>query len=360
MLVITYSLVDMFDTLGTLYGASAEAGMLDENGDPEKVGQCMLCDSIGTVAGACLGTSTVTTFVESASGVEAGGRTGLTALVCGLMFLACMFIAPIAAIIPAAATSAALIYVGVLMLQGLSKVDFNDITLAGIREMQTMEPFGLQNPQPVLMMKRVAVTDLVYLSGGKHLKFKLRPHDYKFGGSEVSAIWFSVPSDLKLSEGNICDVVFTADINEYMGQCTPQVTIKALRLSDIESEDTAEGEVTYRRLVDPADRSDVSRSDVPTLAGFRDVYKFLKRDVLESSKHMAIAATCRALEQEDIHVSYCSFKVILDVLADEGLISRTYSDGGKVAEVSILPVGKKVNLDQSPILQMIRGNHRQV
>jgi single-stranded-DNA-specific exonuclease len=240
------------------------------------------------------------------------------------------------------------------------KVDFSDVTLQGIREMQTMEPFGLQNLQPVLMMKRVAVTDLVYLSGGKHLKFKLRPHDNRFSSAEVGAIWFSVPSDLKLSEGNICDVVFTADINEYMGQCTPQVTIKALRLSDVESEDTAEGEKTYRRLKDPADRSDVSRSDVPTLAGFRDVYKFLKRDVLESSKHMAITATCRALEQENIHVSYCSFKIILDVLADEGLISCTYSDGGKIAEVGILPVGKKVNLDQSPILQMIRGNHRQI
>lgn len=239
------------------------------------------------------------------------------------------------------------------------KVDFSDITMKGIEEMQTLEPFGLQNPQPVLMMKRVAVTDLVALSGGKHYKFKLRPHDRKYsGGSEINAIWFSVPSDVKLSEGNICDVVFTADINEYMGQRSPQVTIKALRLSDIENEDTAESERTYRRLMDPNDRSAVSRSDVPTVADFRNVYKFLKRDVLESSKHMAIAATCRYLEQEEIHVSYCQFKIILDVLKNEGLIGCTYSDGGKVAEVSILPVGKKVNLDKSPILTMIRGNHQ--
>ena len=83
---------------------------------------------MGTVAGACTGTSTVTTFVESASGVEAGGRTGLTALTTGIIFLACMFIAPVAAIIPAAATSAALIYVGVLMLSGLQKIDFGDKT----------------------------------------------------------------------------------------------------------------------------------------------------------------------------------------------------------------------------------------
>ena len=84
-------------------------------------------DAVGTVAGACCGTSTVTTFVESASGVEAGGRTGLTALTTGVLFLACIFIAPIAAVIPAAATSAALIYVGVLMLMGLKNVDFDDM-----------------------------------------------------------------------------------------------------------------------------------------------------------------------------------------------------------------------------------------
>jgi AGZA family xanthine/uracil permease-like MFS transporter len=92
--------------------------------------EALLSDAIGTVAGACTGTSTVTTFVESASGVEAGGRTGLTALVTGFIFLACMFIAPIAAIIPPAATSAALIYVGVLMLQGLKNVDFDDLDQA--------------------------------------------------------------------------------------------------------------------------------------------------------------------------------------------------------------------------------------
>ena len=86
-----------------------------------------MSDAIGTVAGAVTGPSTVTTFVESAAGVEAGGRTGLTALVTGVLFLACIFIAPVAAIIPPAATSAALIYVGVLMLQGLKNVQFDDM-----------------------------------------------------------------------------------------------------------------------------------------------------------------------------------------------------------------------------------------
>jgi len=126
-LTITFCIIDMFDTIGTLVGTASRAGMVDEDGNMPNMKEALLSDAIGTITGACTGTSTVTTFVESASGVEAGGRTGLTTLVCGLLFLACMFIAPIAAIIPAAATSAALIYVGVLMLQGLQKVDFNDM-----------------------------------------------------------------------------------------------------------------------------------------------------------------------------------------------------------------------------------------
>ena len=126
-LTITFCIIDMFDTIGTLVGTASRAGMVDENGNMPNMKEALLSDAIGTIAGAVSGTSTVTTFVESASGVEAGGRTGLTALVTGLMFLACIFIAPIAAIIPAAATSAALIYVGILMLQGLKNVNFEDM-----------------------------------------------------------------------------------------------------------------------------------------------------------------------------------------------------------------------------------------
>ena len=126
-LIVTFCVIDMFDTIGTLVGTASRAGMVDEEGNMPNMKEALLSDAIGTIVGSCTGTSTVTTFVESASGVEAGGRTGLTALVTGVLFLACMFIAPIAAIIPAAATSAALIYVGVLMLQGLQKVDFNDM-----------------------------------------------------------------------------------------------------------------------------------------------------------------------------------------------------------------------------------------
>ncbi|MCX4308060.1 MAG: NCS2 family permease [Acetatifactor sp.] len=127
-LIVTFCIIDMFDTIGTLVGTASRAGMLDKNGKMPQMKEALLADAVGTVVGSATGTSTVTTFIESASGVEAGGRTGLTALTTGIVFLACMFLAPIAAIIPAAATSSALIYVGVLMVTGLKNVDFNDIT----------------------------------------------------------------------------------------------------------------------------------------------------------------------------------------------------------------------------------------
>ncbi len=130
MLIVTFCLVDMFDTIGTLYGAASEADMLDKNGDPIDIDKSMACDSIATVSGAVCGTSTVTTFVECASGVAAGGRTGLTSLVTSLCFILCLFLSPVASIIPAAATAPALIFVGVLMLKNFSKVDMEDMRSA--------------------------------------------------------------------------------------------------------------------------------------------------------------------------------------------------------------------------------------
>ena len=127
-LVVTFCVIDMFDTIGTLVGTASRAVLLDKEGNMPKMKEALLADAVGTVTGSLTGTSTVTTFVESAAGVEAGGRTGLTALVVGVMFLLSMFIAPIAAIIPAAATSAALIYVGILMLGNLKSIDFSDRT----------------------------------------------------------------------------------------------------------------------------------------------------------------------------------------------------------------------------------------
>lgn len=127
MLIVVFCLVDMFDTIGTLYGAASEADMLDENGDPQNIDKAMACDAIATCAGGVCGTSTVTTFVECSAGVAAGGRTGLASLVTSICFAICLFLSPFASVIPAAATAPALIYVGVLMLKNFAKVDMSDI-----------------------------------------------------------------------------------------------------------------------------------------------------------------------------------------------------------------------------------------
>jgi len=126
--VITFLFVDLFDTLGTLIGVSARAGFLDKDGNLPRANKALTADAVATAVGACLGTSTVTTYVESASGVEEGGRTGLASCVVALLFLGALFFSPIARIVPAAATSPALIMVGVFMMQALKGLNFDDIT----------------------------------------------------------------------------------------------------------------------------------------------------------------------------------------------------------------------------------------
>ena len=128
MLVISFSLVNMFDSIGTLLGAAQQAEMIDENGNAIRMNEALMADAVSTAACALIGTSTVSTMVESASGIAAGGRTGLTPLVTSVLFLASVLLAPLITVIPACATAPALIYVGVLMLSSIRNVDFHDIT----------------------------------------------------------------------------------------------------------------------------------------------------------------------------------------------------------------------------------------
>jgi AGZA family xanthine/uracil permease-like MFS transporter len=124
--ILAFCMVDMFDTLGTLYGACSAGNMLNEKGEVPNMDRAMLADAIATTCGAVCGTSTVTTFVESAAGVGEGGRTGLTSLSTAAMFFIAMFLAPIAQLIPTNATAAALIYVGVLMMENVRNIDWSD------------------------------------------------------------------------------------------------------------------------------------------------------------------------------------------------------------------------------------------
>lgn len=130
VVVFTFLFVDIFDTVGTLAGVASKTNMLDENGKLPKVSEALMSDAIGTIFGACMGTSTVTTFVESSAGVAEGGRTGLTSLTTGILFLLSLFIAPLFQIIPAAATAPILVMVGIFMMGSVTGIDFNDTTEA--------------------------------------------------------------------------------------------------------------------------------------------------------------------------------------------------------------------------------------
>ncbi|WP_026527006.1 NCS2 family permease [Butyrivibrio sp. VCD2006] len=124
-IVFSFLYVDIFDTVGTVVGVADKAGLLDEDGNLPKVGSVFMSDAIGTVTGSCLGTSTVTSFVESSAGVAAGGRTGLTALTTGVMFIVSLILSPIFLAIPSFATAPALIYVGMLMVSSAKNITFD-------------------------------------------------------------------------------------------------------------------------------------------------------------------------------------------------------------------------------------------
>ena len=128
VVLITFLFTDLFDTIGTLMGVTEQAKLTDEKGNIPNAKGALLADAIGTVAGACLGTSTVTSFVESTSGVAAGAKTGLASVVTGVLFLAALFLKPLFALIPAAATAPALIFVGYLMMQNVKSIEFTDPT----------------------------------------------------------------------------------------------------------------------------------------------------------------------------------------------------------------------------------------
>lgn len=126
--VLTFLLVDVFDTAGTMVGVATRAGLVGDDGKLPRLGKALLSDSSATALGALVGTSSTTSFIESAAGVEAGGRTGLTAVTVGVLFLACLFFAPLAQSVPAYATASALLFVACLMTRALADVDWDDLT----------------------------------------------------------------------------------------------------------------------------------------------------------------------------------------------------------------------------------------
>jgi AGZA family xanthine/uracil permease-like MFS transporter len=129
--VFTLFFVDFFDTAGTLTSVANVAGKVDANGRVKDIDKAMLSDSVGTVAGSLLGTTTVTSYIESGAGIKAGGRTGMTSLVIGVLFLACLFFAPLATSLPKQIDGAALVYVAILFVRNITDIEWDDISESG-------------------------------------------------------------------------------------------------------------------------------------------------------------------------------------------------------------------------------------
>ena len=189
--VFAFLFVDIFDTLGTLIGVSSKADMLDKDGKLPRIKGALLADAVATTVGACLGTSTTTTYVESASGVTAGGRTGLTALTVSVLFAASLFLSPIFLAIPSFATAPALIIVGFYMMGSISKIDFQDASI-GIPAFLTIAgmPFTYSISEGIVF--GVVSYVVINLVAGKleNLNFMMVVLAILFGGKYLAGDYF--------------------------------------------------------------------------------------------------------------------------------------------------------------------------
>ena len=174
-------MIDMFDTMGTVVGCCSNANLLDEDGKPINYGKMMYADSIATITGSLFGTSTVTTFVESGTGVAEGGKTGLTALTTAILFVLAIFLLPLFAFIPTEAASCALIYVGVLMMSNVVHVDFKHVknSIPAFMTIITMVlSYSITNGIGVGIVSFVVLDLVIYFSDLINYKFgnsKIRP-----------------------------------------------------------------------------------------------------------------------------------------------------------------------------------------
>ncbi len=231
----------------------------------------------------------------------------------------------------------------------------SDLTDKGIEEMLLLEPFGLSNPQPVLMLRDVELRDILPLSQGKHIRLRLNGvengRNYSF-----NAVYFGMPYDsFTYREGDTCDIVFTVDMNEYMGIRSPQLFIKAIALSSVDEEAISLCEKCFETL-SSGGTYEGAEKDIPDLADFRNVFRYISRETGREGSEMTLTSAVRVLENEfEIPVTLCKMKIILEVLAERKLISLTYRSGRNNVFIKTIPATGKINIDESPLLRAIRS-----
>ncbi|MBR5278568.1 MAG: hypothetical protein IKU23_04800, partial [Clostridia bacterium] len=208
---------------------------------------------------------------------------------------------------------------------------------------------------PVLMLRNCALKDVVPLSQGRHVRFRVcgteNGRSYSF-----NAVYFGIPFDsFPYSDGDVCDVAFTADMNEYMGMRTPQLFIKAVRVNEAETEEMAVCNKHFRMLSNGEGYENAER-DIPDLADFRNVFRYLRREMGTDGKTISLTSAVRTLCDEfEISVTLCKLKIIIEVLQERKLIELKYSADGNSVLIKPIPAAGKTNIDDSPLLRAIRG-----
>ena len=219
--------------------------------------------------------------------------------------------------------------------------------------MLRLEPFGLSNPQPVLVLRDVFIKDITPLSQGKHIRMRVFR-----GGNEagVNAVWFGMtPEEMPFCEGDLLDIAFTADINEYMGLRTPQIFIRDAAYSRAEADSVRECGEKYAALVSGR-RFSGDIAEIPSLAEFRAAFRAARRFAAHEKVKTSLTAAARIFKSEyGVAVSLCKLRLILEVLAERGLITLE-KHGENAITLGMIPSPGKTNIDDSPIMRSIHEN----
>ena len=232
---------------------------------------------------------------------------------------------------------------------------FSELTEKGIDEILRLEPFGLSNPQPLLVLRDVAIHDVIPLSQGKHVRFRVSGSENGRSYS-LNAVYFGMAfDDFNYCEGDTCDVAFNVDINEYMGSRAPQLFIKAIKLSRGVQGEIDSCNAQFNMLV-AGQYYEGAENDIPDLSDFRNIFRYIRRESGHDGRCISLTSAVKSLEEDfEISVTLCKFRIILEVLKEQKLISLTYREGSNSAFLKMLPSSGKINIDESPLLCAIRS-----
>ena len=233
-----------------------------------------------------------------------------------------------------------------------------DINLEQAEELSVLEPFGLQNEAPLLLLRDAVVVDVHPLSAGKHIKLRLRPCGCD---KIISAVYFGMRyNEFRYRVGDCCDVLFTLEANEFRGVCEAKMFVKKMSYCEETKDKTDKQTEYYVAAVTEGNHEDLPASAVPTLLQFRTLFRVLKRELYGEKKRLSLSYLQRIIRENknDGDISLCALRIIFDVLVECQLAECSFLAGGDLLEIKLLPFTGKVNLDKSPLLIRIKENHK--